>query len=417
VIAVLPRLIEPRIAAALATSKVVILEGGRATGKTTSCDVLASRYGWSERIDLADRDIRATMQLDPDRFLRTQPMPCIIDEAQIEPELPLWVKRVVDRHDRPGQFLLTGSARLGRESLGGSDPLVGRAIRLRMWSLTESELAERSSSFIDDAFGDGWRRTPKDNHSEHYTRSAPLFGGLPGIAGVLRPTDPSQWEREIAAYIEGVIPLGVGATRADTGRLLRTFRYLAANSGQLLNTARAANDLNMQASTVRNHLELLEACFLLVRSEADRPMELRVVTSHPRVYAADAGLATWAARAWARQPAAVFAGALMETSVAHDLMAHADAHPDRIVVRHWRDDRNKREVDALLVHPDGRYVAIEVKASTSVGPGDTHGLLAFANAAGPRCHRCVVLYAGDRVLDLTPPNHPCQISAVPRAQL
>jgi hypothetical protein len=93
---------------------------------------------------------------------------------------------------------------------------------------------------------------------------------------------------------------------------------------------------------------------------------------------------------------------LTETLVAHDLGALADAGSQRVVLRHWRDNRNQREVDLLVVHPDGRTVPIEVKASTSVGPDDTAGLRAYMDAAGQQCERAILIYEGDRIVDLTP---------------
>ena len=75
------------------------------------------------------------------------------------------------------------------------------------------------------------------------------------------------------------------------------------------------------------------------------------------------------------------------------------------------------EVDLLLVHPDGRLVPIEVKASTSVGPGDTSGLLAFAAAHTEEYYRGIVIYDGRRVVDLTPNDGSCEILAVPMSRL
>ncbi len=407
-----PRIIEPLVEESLKTSAVVIIEGGRAVGKSTLCDRLIALHVWQPRLDLSDPNILDTLRLDPLRFLRAQPTPCIIDEAQIEPEVTVWVKRIVDERRMPGQFILTGSTRLGRHQLGGTDPLAGRAIRLRMHSLTQAELDSRQADVIDRAFGNGW--SVSDLASDADPPPEPWLGGLPGISGVLDRELGPLWERQIAAYIEAVLPLGAAGTRADLGQLMRTFRYLAANSGQLLNLARAGNDLGMQAATIRRQLDTLEASFLLIRIEAHRPAEHRVVTAHPRVIAADPGLATWASRAWESIRSAALVGSLTETVVAHDLIASADAHPQRIVVRHWRDNRNQRETDLLLVHPDGRLVPIEVKASSTVGPADCGGLRAFADAAGKNCPRAIVVYEGSRVIDLTPAQSATQFVAIPR---
>jgi uncharacterized protein len=324
----------------------------------------------------------------------------------------VWVKRVADGRSTPGQFILTGSARLGRHELGGRDPLAGRAVRVQMWSMTQRELDGRPSDFLARAFGPGW-----EDEKRITVARDPRWGGLPSIAGVRTEAHPAVWEREIASYVEAVLPLGAAGTRADLGRLQRTFRYFAANSGQLVAFARVASELGMQANTVRSHLELLEAAFLLYRVEAERPSEHRVLTAHPRVFAADPGLATWAARAWDGTPPAAVAGALAVTVVAHALAAQAHAATDRIVVRHWRDARSQREVDLLLCHPDGRYVPVEVKAAGRVGPADTAGLLAFLSAHPQRCVRAVLIYEGEALVDLTPPGGTVPVLAVPRALL
>ncbi len=152
----LPRLLAPLLESLLQSTSVVILEGGRANGKSTLCDELIRRPGWSPRVDFSDQSTQETFRLDPLRFLRNLPSPCFIDEAQLEPTITVAVKRVVDERRVPGQFVLTGSARLGRDALGGSDPLAGRAVRLRLMSLTQSELQQQTNGFIDRAFGSGW---------------------------------------------------------------------------------------------------------------------------------------------------------------------------------------------------------------------------------------------------------------------
>ena len=281
-----------------------------------------------------------------------------------------------------------------------------------MWSFTAGEMVGRPTDFLDRAFGDGWDGGAVPN--------APVptnwRGGLPGLSGVLRPSATAQWEREIATYIESVLPLGAAGTRADLGRLLRTFRYLAANSGQILNITRAASELGVQANTVRNHIDMLEACFLLFRIEAERPSEHKVVIAHPRLFAADVGLAAWAARAWDGPSTAVLLGSLTETVVAHDLAAAASAHADRVLVRHWRDARNTHEVDLMLVHPDGRLVPVEVKASSSSSPADARGLARFVASERERVVRGIVVYEGTKVLRLSGPGDP-EILAIPRSLL
>ena len=45
---------------------------------------------------------------------------------------------------------------------------------------------------------------------------------------------------------------------------------------------------------------------------------------------------------------------------------------------------------------------MEVKASTSVGPSDTSGLVAFVDTNRESFHRGYIAYCGARTIDLTP---------------
>ena len=408
--------IEPAIRSAMDAASVVIIEGGRAVGKSTTCRTLAAESGWAAPLDLTDPGLIDSIRLNPVRYLATLPRPTIIDEAQLLPELPIWVKRVVDdRGGATGQFILTGSARLGRHQLGGSDPLAGRSLRLRMWPLTPGERAGNVVPIAEGLFDD---EVPAFRSTD--SRAGPDWqrGGLPGMPGVLVPGDSGVWERAMGAYVESVLQLGPNSSRVDQGRLMRTFRYLASNPGQQLNLGRMASELQVKADTARSYLEALEACFLLFRAEAHRPLEHRVLTAHPRIYATDVGLATWAARMIDRPATPTEIGGLIENDVAVALFSSCDWGRDRIVVRHWRDERAKREVDLLLVHPDGRSVPIEVKAAEHVGPSETAGLLAFASDNPGSFHRGYLVYQGHGVVDLSPPDMPdASIVAIPIGHL
>lgn len=410
----LERGLGPAIELGLEAMPVVVVEGGRAVGKSTLCQLLAARHGWSDLVDLSDPGTLELVRLDAERLLSDSDTTVVIDEAQLEPSLLLAIKRIVDRRAGvPGQFLLTGSARLGRSQLGGSDPLAGRCTRVRLWSLTEGERRGHPTPLAATLFAGDAPFEP--GHERPRSTGEPWWrGGLPAIPGVLRDADGGTWERAMATYVESVLPLGTAGSRADLGRLLRTFRYLAANPGQQLVMSRAASELGMKADTVRSHIEALDAAFLLTTAQAHRPSEHKVLTAHPRTFACDTGLAAWAMGLGSRPPTPLERGSLMENRVAIELAATLDWTSSRIVLRHWRDRRSKKEVDLLLVHADGRAVPIEVKSANAVGPADAAGLSAFAAENRDRFHRGFVVYDGNRVLDLSPSHLPNRsILAVP----
>ena len=425
----LRRGLSERLINAVERFPVTILEGGRAVGKSTLCRQVAATMQWTSAIDLTFPETLAQLKADPVRFLRAMPSPVLIDEAQLEPQLLLWVKLVVDeRNGKPGQFLLTGSARLGRNQLGGSDPLAGRSIRLRMWPLTISELAgdpqQTTSKLFDrsyfvDRVGTVLPQTKAAKAAETTTtttttkgvetteaRPAWLSGGLPGIPGVRSPMPGYEWNAALSSYVESTIPLGSPTTRVDHSRLLAVFRYLAANPGQLLNVARGASELAMKADTLRSYIETLESSFLLFRTEAHRSAEHRVLTAHPRIFASDVGLASWALGLAGKNPLPLQFGSLLENLLAVELSSTAYWSHETPKLRHWRNERSQHEVDLLVVHPDGRMVPLEVKGASTVGPGDTRGLLAFAQSHPEEFVSGYVVYTGARVVDLSPKGMP-----------
>ena len=107
-------------------------------------------------------------------------------------------------------------------------------------------------------------------------------------------------------------------------------------------------------------------------------------------------------RAWSQPTTATLTGSLNETRVAHGLCAGADASVERVEVRHWRDKRNQKEIDFLLINPAGKLVAIEVKSASSIGPSATKGLLDFADRHHATFARGIVFYDGDTPVDLSP---------------
>jgi hypothetical protein len=60
-------------------------------------------------VSLEDLDQREFAQQDPRGFLANYPGGVIIDEAQRVPGLFSYIQGVVDKENKPGRFILTGS--------------------------------------------------------------------------------------------------------------------------------------------------------------------------------------------------------------------------------------------------------------------------------------------------------------------
>ena len=102
IVVILPRQIEPVLFESIEAVPVVILERRRAAGKSTLWDHLIVKQGSPPPVDLSNRATRDTYRIDPTRFLSAQPIPCVIDEAQLEPDIAVHIKHIVDKRGEPG---------------------------------------------------------------------------------------------------------------------------------------------------------------------------------------------------------------------------------------------------------------------------------------------------------------------------
>lgn len=392
----LVRGLQPALERLMDAVPVVILEGPRASGKTSLGRTLLERGRLRALVDLSEPTTFTAAQASPTSFIEELETPALIDEAQLVPDLATAVKRRVDREGSVGTFVLTGSSRLGRAQLGGSDPLAGRAVRLRLCPMTQGELAGTPVNFVD-----ALTKSPPEKAHPHagVTRQNLVErirrGGLPLIAGVRSAIEPRVRDQLAQEYVEAVLFHEVGV-RHDRAELLRLFRYVAASTARLANLSSMASELGATRSTIAARLASLDACFLLHALAGHRPTEHRTLTAHPKLHASDTGLAAWAARMDDRPSAAMF-GAMLETLVVNELVAQAGWIHGGPTVRHWRDTVKKVEVDAVLLQSNGRSIPVEIKAGADVRPDDLAGLRAYlASVTG--AERGIVFYTGDKTL-------------------
>ena len=148
---VIERQIRPRVLEALNDTRVVMVMGARQVGKSTLCESIAEAEHQAEIVSMDDKGTRETAQSDPTGFLAGFDGPVFIDEVQRVPDLILAIKRVVDRDQTPGQFLLSGSANI-LSSRKVQEALTGRIELLRLWPLAQAELEHGGGNLVDSLF-------------------------------------------------------------------------------------------------------------------------------------------------------------------------------------------------------------------------------------------------------------------------
>lgn len=132
-----PRWQQGAIERGLRTRRILLVNGPRQSGKTTLVrDLLAAATAEYRTLD--DLTLREAAGNDPHEFVKTRSGTLIIDEVQRVPNLLPAIKKAADEDNRPGQYLLTGSANI--QSLpGAQESLAGRAGRISLRPLAQGE--------------------------------------------------------------------------------------------------------------------------------------------------------------------------------------------------------------------------------------------------------------------------------------
>ena len=400
----LVRFAEVAIDAALRDTRVVVVTGARQVGKST---VVAALVGKRRKALVRTLDRPSELQsakADPEQFVMHDGL-LVIDEVQRAPEILLPIKARVDASNRPGQFLLTGSARIwGLKSV--PDTLVGRAETIELWPLSQGELAgngRAARTFVDILFAaqpvfpsDKLGAVTRDDYIERA-----LCGGFPEATKRLG----ARRDRFFEAYVRDLIDRDVAILRDIERRndLLRLVRALASEMATLVKVERLASQLRISASTLERHVALLEDVFLCKRLPAWSNTQTKRAVRSRKLLMVDSGLAAHLAglsmRSLRGDPAKI--GQLLENFALGELArqlgwSQASAH-----LFHYRT-RDGEEVDAVLERNDGQVVGVEVKASMTVTRDDFRHLRHLATHAGKRFGCGVVLYTGHQVLPFGP---------------
>ena len=390
-----PRKAENIVREALSDTRVVTLNGARQAGKSTLARV-AARTSPNALFRLLDdpATLRAARD-DPADFVEHDGL-LVIDEVQLAPELFRSIKVAVDTDPRPGRFLLTGSAQvLALRDL--PDALPGRMEIVELWPFSQGEIDDSPDGFVDAAFAQGpaLSRTSalrKRDYLERVTR-----GGYPEAV----QRSPRRRAAFFDSYLTNLIERDIKELAAieRSGDLRRLLALLAGRSGSLLVPAALATATGIPRTTVRRYLELLTTVFLLKQIPAWSTGQTQRAVGTPKLAFVDTGIASHllgqdAARLGEPDGAA---GPMIETFVLAELGRQLTWSYERARLYHYRT-QDQVEVDAVLETPDGRVVAIEVKAGATVRAEDLAGLRHLARRLGSRFVAGYVLYTGQQTL-------------------
>lgn len=381
---------------------VLILEGARAVGKTTMVRRQLEQEAGYHYTSLEDSSTLERTRADPQAWVRSLPLPAIIDEAQLNKDLPLVIKTYVDSLEPGNHFVLTGSASIGRTGLGGTDPLARRVRRLTMHPISQWEIAGHNGSLVDALFDWSPQAGRYQQQDDVQLVDRLRIGGFPSYlfspAAFTRRRLSSSLASDITAILsDSVAPdldFNITKSRTVLDALLRT-------PGGILNATALASQVGIDKRTVERYVDLFGRLFLLqwlpnlaivARKQDFSRAKIHPVDSSFAVDALDrAGLALLEKRE--------FFGQVLESVVVSELMAHAQWSEIWTQAFYWRQTGSQtHEVDLVLIDESEREVAIEVKAASSVASSDLRGIRAFSSNRS--LHRGYIFYRGNELLQL-----------------
>ena len=356
----LPRVVDDEMVRALRTMPAVVVEGPRACGKTwTGRRFANSAVYLDERASIA-----LDSGMDPASVLDGH-APRLLDEWQLAPGIWNPMRRACDARGLRGQFILTGSADPPDDITRHSG--AGRTMRVRMRPMSLYESGESDGSVSLGGLLDGGRCAAADSGlALDDVLALACRGGWPqtrDVDGVTAADAARAYLDEISrtdvSRVDGIErdPVRVGRLLVSLARNVATevrHTVLAADTAE-------AGGAPLERRTVAGYLAALARLFVVEEVPAWRPhlASRAQVRSSPKIHLADPSLTAAALGAGVDglMRDLGFAGRLFESMVIRDLQVYTRAN--RCSLSHYRD--SDLEVDLIVEHPDGRWVAAEVK--------------------------------------------------------
>ncbi|MFQ6611405.1 MAG: ATP-binding protein [Fidelibacterota bacterium] len=352
---------------------VLTITGPRQSGKTV---LVRDMFGELPYFSLEDPDIRSFAIEDPRGFLNQMNNHGIIDEIQRVPELTSYIQTIVDRDNKSGMFILTGSSQFELHN-AVTQSLSGRTAILNLLPFT---------------IGEAYQRSIPSHEEIIYT------GFYPRIFD--QKIDPSLF---IKSYIDTYVQKDVRELMEI--RNLRSFerflRLCAGRTGQVLNMNNLGNECGVSHKTISSWISVLEASFIIYLLPPFHTNFNKRIIKSPKIYFLDVGLA--AHLLGIESPAQLsthpLKGELFETMIISEFIKFRFNLGKQANYYFFRDNSGN-EVD-LLFERSGTIFPIEIKSGQTIHYNFFRGIQYFKSIAKTKAGKGAVIYGGSDFQDRT----------------
>jgi len=309
----------------------------------------------------------------------------LLDEWQVAPVLWNAVRFAVDKRQKTGQFILTGSVVPVRTDDMHSG--TGRISRMKMRTMSLYESAESTGEIsLGDIYSGKTEMFGKSKIMLEQMAFILTRGGWP--AAVNESSDRVALKRAYD-YYEAVVNEDISkvdSVEKNTDRVRSLMRSLSRNISSEAGTTTIMNDMvvndkSLSQVTIDQYISALKKLFVIDDLPAWSP-NLRsktAIRTTAKRHFSDPSIATAALGATTERLFNDFHtfGLLFEALCIRDLRVYADSLDGNVY--HYRDAKGT-EIDAIIQLADGRWGAIEVK----MGAGDIEDaaekLIKFSNS-------------------------------------
>ncbi|MCK9631827.1 MAG: ATP-binding protein [Methanoregula sp.] len=345
--------------------------GPRQSGKTT---LVREVFPKKPYVLLEDPDTRAFAEEDPRGFLaQYERTGAILDEVQRVPALFSYLQGVLDTHNKPGHFILTGSQNfLLMESI--SQSLAGRVGIVRLLPLSMRELH---------------REGIPARHYEDYLYT----GFFPRLYNsTIEPAD--FYSSYIQTYLER--DLHQLKQVQNLSAFQNFLKMCAFRNGQVVNYSSLAQDCGITHNTAKEWLSLLETSSIIVRIRPHHKNFNKRLIKMPKLYFTDPGLAAHLAGIPDGDTIRYHSlkGGLFESLIITEFLKYRFNNGKESNLYFWRDQHG-HEIDCLIESGGKDLIPVEIKSGRTANNDYFKEIGYWNTLSGNTPEQSFVVYGGD----------------------